>query len=359
MGDDFTGHLETQAYDRDVARSDEQGAPGSGPTDFGDTLMEGVPASRTTPPLLVPLVVAVIPAYNEERFIASVVLRTFEHAAAVIVVDDGSSDATAQLAERSGATVIRQPRNMGKARALHVGFRAAIDLGADTVVCLDADAQHDPAEIPVVAAPILDGKADVVIGTRFHSTKSRIPAWRQVGQHTLTAVTNTLSGVRVTDSQSGFRAFSVKAAKALKFRSGGLSVESEMQFLFEAAGLTVVEVPISVQYRDGNKRNPVVHGIQVLEAMLSLVGRRRPLMFFSLPGAVLATSGGVMGVFVTARVEQGGELFMGTALLTVLLLLVGTLLAVTGVVLHSIGHLFGRFRTEILEEFRERVLPQI
>lgn len=356
-GDEITGYLQTQEYGGKVAEPDEHGASGSGPTDYGITRIQGVPESGTTPPWLDRLEVAVIPAYNEERFIASVVLRTSEHAAAVIVVDDGSSDATARLAERSAATVIRQPKNRGKAQALHGGFRAAIDRGADTIACLDADAQHDNAEIPLVTAPIFDGKADLVIGTRFHCSKRNLP-WSQVGQHTLTAVTNTLSGVRVTDSQSGFRAFSVKAAKALKVRSGGLSVESEMQFLFEAAGLNVFEVPISVQYRDGNKQNPVVHGIQVLEAMLSLVARRRPLMFFSLPGAVLATAGGVMGLFVTARVEQGGELFMGTALLTVLLLLVGTLPAVTDVVLHSIEHLFGRLRTEILEEFGERVLPQ-
>lgn len=291
-------------------------------------------------------VVAVIPAFNEERFIASVVLRTCDHADRVIVVDDGSSDATDVLAERAGATVVRLLENRGKAAALRAGFQAALEYAPEAIVCLDADAQHDPSEIPQVTTPILDGSADVVIGTRFRETQSAIPAWRQVGQHALTAVTNALSGVRVSDSQSGFRAFSPAAAQALKFKSGGLSVESEMQFLFEPAGLRVAEVPISVHYLDGNKRNPVVHGLQVLDAMLSLIARRRPLRFFALPGAVSALLGLGLGVMVTMHLNRTGELLVGSALVTVLLLLIGLLLGVTGITLHSIRHVVEKFHEE-------------
>lgn len=294
-----------------------------------------------------PIVVAVIPAYNEERFIASVVFTAQHYVSHVVVVDDGSSDRTADLAQAAGAIVVRQVHNGGKARALNAGFLMAQIFKPDVIICLDGDAQHEPAEIPNLIRPILDGQADVVIGSRFLDLKSEIPKWRQVGQHTLTFVTNTLSGVRVTDSQSGFRAFSPGAAEALKFSTEGLSVESEMQFLFEPSKLRVTEVPISVKYLDGNKRNPVLHGLQVLNGVFNLITRGRPLLFISLPGLLLSSLGLLAGFFVILKIELTGELLAGTAMLTVLLIIGGLLLAATGIMLHSVGQLAERLRHEL------------
>ena len=304
---------------------------------------------RWFPPLGQPAagIVAVIPAYNEERFIASVVLQTKPFAKHVVVVDDGSSDRTAQLAEAAGALVVRQPTNLGKAAALNAGFARAKALEPRVVVCLDGDAQHEPSEIPLIVGPVLAGEADVVIGSRFLATKSAIPVWRKFGQHTLTAMTNGMSGTKISDSQSGFRAFSRTAVDALQFTSQGLSVESEMQFLFEPAGLRVTEVPISVRYQDGNKRNPFVHGLQVVDAMISLVARRRPLAFFSLPGALLLVVGAMLGLRVTVILADTGTLLVGTAILTALLVVSGLLLGITGIILHSVGHLIGRLRDEV------------
>lgn len=292
-------------------------------------------------------VVAVIPAYNEERFIASVVFSALENADVVLVVDDGSTDRTRHFAERAGATVIALNRNSGKAAALNRGFNTALDLNPDVIVCLDGDAQHDPSEIPTVVTPVLEGTADVVIGSRFSETRSDIPTWRKFGQHSLTAVTNALSGVSVSDSQSGFRAFSPGAARALRFRSGGLGVESEMQFLFDAIGVRVAEVPISVQYRDGNKRNPFAHGLEVLDTILSLVARRRPLMFFSLPGFLVAAGGLALGADVVGVMQRTDQLMVGSAVLTMMLVLLGVLFGVTGIMLHSIGHFMNRLSEEL------------
>jgi len=297
-------------------------------------------------------VVVVIPAFNEERFIASVVFQTRPFADEVVVVDDGSTDRTAELAEAAGATVLRLDANAGKAAALNAGFAYAKTLDPSVVVCLDGDAQHEPAEIPALVVPIVKGEADVVIGSRFLNTRSRIPGWRKVGQHTLTAMTNGMSGTNVTDSQSGFRAFSPAAVRSLRFTSSGLSVESEMQFLFEPAGLRVTEVPISVRYQDGAKRNPVVHGMQVVDAMVSMVARRRPLLFFTMPGVVIALIGTLFGVQVAVVENRTGNLLLGTAMFTVLLLLVGLLLGVTGIILHSVGHFVGRLRDEMQDAVR-------
>jgi len=301
-------------------------------------------------------VIAVIPAYNEERFIASVVLRTRPLVARVIVVDDGSSDNTANLATAVGALVLRQKSNQGKAAALTRGFQEALKLGADIVVCLDADAQHDPEDIPQVIEPISDAKADVVIGSRFLSISSKIPRWRQVGQHTLTSLTNLLSGTKVTDSQSGFRAFSADAVNKLDFRSSGLSVESEMQFLFEQSGVRVTEAPISVSYKDGNKRNPVAHGLEVVDTMIRLVARRRPLIFISLPGFLIGLCGAGLGMFVVFRFQAIGQLPVGYSILTSILILSGLLMGISGIVLHSIGTLVTRVREDLKEIVRSKAL---
>jgi len=293
------------------------------------------------------VIVAVIPAYNEERFIASVVIKTRRYASHVIVVDDGSSDNTADLAELAGAEVVRQPKNGGKAVALNEGLARAMEHLPNAIVCLDGDAQHRPEELCEVAKPVLEGHADVVIGSRFLATRSAIPRWRQMGQHALTAVTNLTSGVKITDSQSGYRAFSPKAVPHLHFHTSGLSVESEMQFLFKQAGLKVAEVPISVSYLDGNKRNPVVHGIQILDAILTLVARRKPLLFFALPGLLTGCMGLFLGVRVTWAMENSGELLVGSAILTTLLLIGGLLLAVSGIMLHSLDHFVRRIREEM------------
>lgn len=297
-----------------------------------------------------PDVVAVIPAFNEERFIASVVISTLQYVGRVIVVDDGSSDLTASLAELAGAQVIRQPQNMGKARALTSGFQAALLWCPRAIVCLDGDAQHRAMDLPKMVAPILTGLSDVVIGSRFLEVRNEAPKWRQAGQMTLTAVTNTASGVHVTDSQSGFRAFSPAAAQALQFSSAGLSVESEMQFALANTKLRVTEVPIEVHYKDGNKRNPVVHGLQVIDAIISLVARRRPLLFFSLPGALGAALGLVLGfggLFLHSREFQ---------MLDLVLVMGGLLMAVTGVVLHSVQNLAGQLNVEFREAISQLVL---
>ena len=302
-----------------------------------------------------PRVIALIPAFNEERFIASVVLATKPYVHEVVVIDDGSSDRTAQRAQAAGATIIRQPHNLGKAEALNAGFRYARSTPPDAVVCLDGDAQHDPADIPEMVAPVLQGEADVVIGSRFLSKKSDIPGWRIVGQHSLTAITNFTSGIRTTDSQSGFRAFAPVAVEALYFNSAGLGLESEMQFRIGEANLRVAEVPIRVAYKDGNKRNPIVQGMQIVDYVIGLVARQRPLVFFSVPGTVIGMIGVLIGINVFWQLNLTGVLPTASALLASVLIMGGLLLAVTGVLLSSLGVFVERIREEFEEIIQKKL----
>lgn len=283
-----------------------------------------------------PRLVVAIPAYNEDRFIGSVVLKARQFAELVMVVDDGSTDATAMVAEAAGARVLRHEKNRGKSAAVNTALAYALEQGAEVLVLLDGDGQHHPQDIPAVARPILDGQADIVVGSRFLSQHSSIPGWRQVGQHALTLITNVLSRLPISDSQSGFRALSRKAASTLRLGQTGFSVESEMQFQAHELGLKLVEVPIGVTYAEGSKRNPVGHGLQVLNGVLQLVGQTRPLFYFGVPGTTALVAGLGLGMWVVNRYETTQQLAVGMALITVILVVTGMLAVFNGLVLHSI-----------------------
>jgi len=280
--------------------------------------------------------IALIPAYNEARFIGSVVLQTLQYVDNVIVIDDGSSDTTADTARAAGADVLSMPQNMGKARAVSEGIRYIRRLQPTAVVMIDGDGQHDPKQIPTMLAPIEEGKADIVIGSRFVGIKSKIPRWRIFGQHALTVATNVASGVHTTDSQSGFRAFSADTLPYLDFYAEGFSIESEMQFIAAEQELRLAEVPISVVYEEPPKRNPIRHGLQVINGIMRLVGQMRPLLFFGLSGSLILGAGLLVGMWVVQIGHISSQLAMGYALLSVLLCLIGVISLATGVILHSI-----------------------
>lgn len=281
-------------------------------------------------------IVVIIPAHNEERFIGSVVLKARQYADTIVVVDDGSTDATAEIAEAAGAIVLRHEHNRGKAAALNTGFGKAREMTPEVVVTLDGDWQHRSEEIPTLARPVLEDGADMVVGSRFLEVKNHIPGLRALAIRVLTLATNVGSGLGLSDSQTGFRAFSPRAIDAVTFRSSGFSVESEMQFLAREQGLKVVELPITSRYEDGPKRNPVPHWLQVFNGVLRLIGQYRPLLFFGLPGMTTLLVGMLWGARVVIIYRDTQTLAVGYALISVLLSIVGSLGLFAGVILHSI-----------------------
>ncbi len=294
------------------------------------------------------MLAAIIPAYNEERFIGSVVIKVRKFADTVIVVDDGSTDSTAEIAHTAGAVVIVHERNRGKGAALNSGFQKARELDADIVTVLDGDGQHRAEEIPSLIQPVLDGRADMVVGSRFLRIHNRAPLYRQIGQRIVTFLTNLTSGVRSTDSWSGFRAFSRKAVEAMQFREGGWGADPEFQFQARELHLRVAEVPIGTIYAEESKRNPLAHGMKTVNAILRLVGQHRPLLFFGVSGGLVLLAGLACGAWVVDSYNKGHVLAVGIALISVLLSVIGTLSLFTGIMLHSIRG----FMTDLQESTR-------
>jgi glycosyltransferase involved in cell wall biosynthesis len=209
--------------------------------------------------------IVIVPAFNEQAAIEGVVRKSLKYVDEVLVIDDGSSDSTSEIAENAGARVIRHPRNLGKGVSLKDAFSQVRDY--DVVVTIDGDGQHDPDEIPKLILPIKENNADFVNGSRYlNGFEENTPAYRRVGQKVLDIATNVSAGTSLTDSQSGFRAFSKNAVGCFRFRDTGFGIESEMIADGADNNLKIVEVPITVRYdvENSSTKGPITHGFGVL-----------------------------------------------------------------------------------------------
>jgi glycosyltransferase involved in cell wall biosynthesis len=195
-------------------------------------------------------VAALIPALNAERTIAKVVAESRRQLEPVVVIDDGSRDATGEVARAVGATVLRHDLNRGKGGALKTGFAWALEHGFDGVITLDADGQHLPAEIPKFIEAQEETGADLIIGGRSHLFGQMLPRRRMANRFSAWCIAKA-SGARVTDSQSGFRFYSAKLLRAIKLRTDGFDLESEVIVRAGRRGFRIVTIPIELGFVDG------------------------------------------------------------------------------------------------------------
>lgn len=238
-----------------------------------------------------------MPAYNEEKNLPSVIKGALEYSNTVLVVDDGSSDKTAIVAEESGAIVIRHEENLGYGGALNTIFATARCMDADALVIIDSDGQHNPADIQKFIDKLEKG-ADVVIGSRFLQINNIIPMYRKFGMKILDIFTNAAGVEKVSDSQSGFRAYGRKAISVLNIYGRGMSAGSEILIQISENGLKMEEVPINVRYdiEDTSTHNPVFHGLSVLSNILGLINFKNPIIIFGILSVFLITVS-ILGLF--------------------------------------------------------------
>ncbi len=281
-------------------------------------------------------VLAGIPAYNEARYVGSIVLQARQYVNEVIVVDDGSSDNTAKVAELAGATVIRHSENKGYGAAIQSILAEARKRNPDVLVLLDADAQHNPNEIPILIKPVLEG-FDLVIGSR-EAQKDKTPRYRRIGKEVIFRSTRLASKTNISDSECGFRAFSRKAISELELKETGMAISAETVTCAAAKNLKITEVPISNIYTmDGSTLNPIRHGIDVLSRIIVMISQRRPLFFFGLAGGILLAVGLIIGFRVLHIATATGEVAMGSTVLTTLFIIAGMLSIFTGIILNALG----------------------
>jgi glycosyltransferase involved in cell wall biosynthesis len=228
-------------------------------------------------------VVAVVPAFDEEGAIGGVVeeIHAFDPAIDVVVVDDGSSDATVEVAAAAGAAIVRLPFNLGIGAAVQTGFRYALEHGYDLAVRLDGDGQHDPAELPKLLEPLARDEADVVTGSRFRETEGgyRPPLARRLGISWFARLVSMLSGQRVTDTTSGFQALNARgiALFASEYPSDYPEVEATVLVLKHR--LRLVEVPVQMREREHGSSSitfvrSLYYAVKVTLALLVAMGRR-------------------------------------------------------------------------------------
>ena len=226
-----------------------------------------------------PKIIAAIPCLNEKQFISDVVTRARRYVGKVIVVDDGSTDNTSEAAKSAGAHVIRHEIRQGAGAATRSAFEAAITYDADVLVTLDGDGQHNPDEIPQVLAPILNGEADLVIGSRFiqstqltqETQRTNIRCYRKFGIDVITWLYNLSSKVKVSDSQSCFRAYSRRLLEDIDITESGFGFSVEVLIKARRKGFVITEVPISCVYHSqGSSLNPVAHGLGVAVSVIRL-----------------------------------------------------------------------------------------
>ena len=289
---------------------------------------------------LKPFILACIPAYNEENNIGKILDQAFRHVEQVIVCDDGSTDRTNEIARRKGATVVRNPQNMGKGRALQSCFRLADRIAPDVVVMMDADGQHNPEDIPRLVAPILDCEADLVIGSRYvEGSSTDAPLYRRVGLSIVNAFNQSASD-GVKDTQSGFRAFNKDALRLFTdISENGFGVETEQLSIARRFGLRIMEVPTTIRYEgldNTSKKDPVSHGLELVMVAIKLLVQDKPLLMIGFPGILFICTSLFTGYLFVRDYQLTSYFSVPMALITFTFLTIGTLLILCSLIFYAL-----------------------
>ena len=278
-----------------------------------------------------------IPAFNEEKNIGPIVAKLKKKYDQVIVCDDGSSDMTEIIALSLGAHVIKHDKNLGYGSAIKTIFNEAGKLEADILVTFDADEQHQISEIDSVLQPITENKSDIVIGSRFLGETKDLPLYRKIGIKTITGLTNAMTGSKITDSQSGFRAYSKKVLKEISPTESGMGISTEILIKAVKKEMRIVEVPITISYEGiTHSQEPISHGTSVIMSTIKHVAIERPLLYYGLSGFCFLIVGLIFGTWTLQIYAEQKQVITNIALVGIGGVILGTILLISGTILYSI-----------------------
>ena len=234
-----------------------------------------------------------IPAFNEEKNIAKIIVKLKKIYDEIIVCNDGSTDLTGEIAENLGVIVINHKQNLGYGAGINSIIKKSKEIDTDILVTFDADGQHKVEDVKKVIEPIKNGDADLVIGSRFLSkTKEKIPEYRKIGINIITKVTNAGLKKKITDSQSGFRAYSKDLISKLDISDMGMGISTEILIKTNSLGFRITEIPITILYEGKTStQNPISHGTSVLFSTLKYTSIEHPLKFYGIPSLIFFVIG--------------------------------------------------------------------
>ena len=234
-----------------------------------------------------------IPAFNEEKNIAKIIVKLKKIYDEIIVCNDGSTDLTGEIAENLGVIVINHKQNLGYGAGINSIIKKSKEIDTDILVTFDADGQHKVEDVKKVIEPIKNGDADLVIGSRFLSkTKEKIPEYRKIGINIITKVTNAGLKKKITDSQSGFRAYSKDLISKLDISDMGMGISTEILIKTNSLGFRITEIPITILYEGKTStQNPISHGTSVLFSTIKYTSIEHPLKFYGIPSLIFFVIG--------------------------------------------------------------------
>jgi glycosyltransferase involved in cell wall biosynthesis len=284
--------------------------------------------------------VVTIPAYNEEETIGRVIAEIPKQVKGVdrvevLVIDDGSIDGTVEQARRAGADrIVSHKANQGLGVAFKTGLDSALEMGADIIVNIDADGQHNATEIPKLIRPILENKADMVLGWRDLTNQSFMPRGKKIGNKLATWVIRKLTGLPIKDAQTGFRAFSAEAALRLNL-SGKYTYVQETLIQAGYKGLKIEQVPIEFRERRGESRlisSLASYALKSGGLILRTYRDYRPLRLFTFVGSFLILIGLAFGIRVVIHFARTGMVspYIPSSIAATLLIITGLLAVIFG-----------------------------
>tara|TARA_B110000467_G_C18305874_1_gene474634 strand:- start:738 stop:1619 length:882 start_codon:yes stop_codon:yes gene_type:complete len=278
-----------------------------------------------------------IPAYNEEKNIAGILVQLKKKYDNIIVCDDGSDDLTSEISKELGVTVIEHNRNLGYGAGIRSIFLKAKEMNADILVTFDADGQHRIEDIDSIVKPIINNRSDIVIGSRFLSKNSSMPKYRKIGIKTITSITNSSMGKKLSDSQSGFRGYNKKVLEVITPSELGMGVSTEILIKASKNKFRINEVPIIVSYEgETSTHNPVSHGVSVILSTIKFTSIEHPLKFYGISG-MLFLGIGLFFLFWTLQLfTESGKIITNISLIGIGGIVIGILLLVTATILYSI-----------------------